>query len=362
MKIDSLETWKTCLSQLGKHPSNSYSLKKESQSFVVLKKSELKDGSSLTLAKIIAISEMFARKKQDQELAFLVAKHIFRAAIEKEHVFFPWRFVSNLLERIKNFVALKGFVTEIEKGRYFINKQLELDSIPQNLKTAIDVEFRSKAPNLSKYLPFIQTTSQPLRNIFENLNPPYSKDTSLALWLITEKTDFPPFLSALQTKEADFVNHHEFVGVDRLKLKQQDHLKKLKVLAAKGSWDCLQKHTHHEDSAFDWWMFPTTWESKSFKKAYQLNESAIKILKQDLEFMKNYREGVELVVKSWGWAIHHHLFYKDPHLKWVGYNIRLEKIIHSLLLFEEKELLMSLKLFINLKNIQLGKWVQPYLK
>lgn len=131
MKIDSLQTWKACLSQLDDNPSTPYSCKKESNSYVVLKTSELKHGSSLTLSKIIAISQMFAKKNQDQEVIFLVGKRVFAASLEKEQESHAWRCVSNLLERIKNFVTLQGFVTEIEKGRYFINKQLELDSIPQ---------------------------------------------------------------------------------------------------------------------------------------------------------------------------------------------------------------------------------------
>ena len=78
--------------------------------------------------------------------------------------------------------------------------------------------------------------------------------------------------------------------------------------------------------------------------------------------MQNFEEGVKLVAKSWGWDIDKKQKIVADDLKWVGYNIRLEKMIHSAYLFQKKDLLDSLKLFIAVNSIHLSDWVKPYLK
>jgi len=155
-----------------------------------------------------------------------------------------------------------------------------------------------------------------------------------------------------------------FVGTAELKRKQADHLQKLRTLSQQGKWERLREHTIHPDSGFDWWMFPTDRESMGQGDKYKLGPADIEALKQDPEFMNSYREGVYLVLFSWGWdASVRELFASDKRY-WTDYQERLGKMIHSLSLFGEEALFQNVKLFCERMVVisTLKPWIQELLK
>ncbi len=154
-----------------------------------------------------------------------------------------------------------------------------------------------------------------------------------------------------------------FVGLASLKRKQQEHLCKLEMLANKGEWQHLQTHTSHIDSGFDWWMFPVNRASASYGDEYNIGLDDVETLKKDAEFMKNYRDGVVLVAKSWGWDLVGNTDISDTEKRWVNYSVRLGKMLQSLTLFKQKDLHDSLVHCVQKANIRhtLDSWILPYL-
>ncbi|CRX37616.1 hypothetical protein [Estrella lausannensis] len=154
-----------------------------------------------------------------------------------------------------------------------------------------------------------------------------------------------------------------FVGTEELKRKQKSHLMKLEALAAKGEWQHLREHTAHRDSGFDWWMFPTDRSSAGQGDKYQLGKEDIAKLKADPEFMESYRNGVRLVLLSWGWDSSYDTSVQNSKQRWTNYQVRLGKMAHSLFLFEEKALLQSIQKFCDERGItpHLEPWIRKYI-
>jgi len=144
---------------------------------------------------------------------------------------------------------------------------------------------------------------------------------------------------------------------------QKNHLAKLQTLANAGQWQHIQTHTSHGHSGFDWWMFPIKRPSLGKGTRYTVNDEQIKTLKANPEFMKSYRDGVILVAKSWGWDLEKKNDITNDKQKWVGYNVRLGKMIDSLRLFDQQDLLKNLVYFIDMKGIRmtLDPWIQNLL-
>ncbi len=151
-----------------------------------------------------------------------------------------------------------------------------------------------------------------------------------------------------------------------IKEKQADHLGKLEAMVAKGKyfWKHLQAHTVHENSGFDWWMFPVDRPSASHGPKYVVNLEEIERLKLDPEFMANYRKGVVLVAKSWGWDLEKNVDVTNEFQFWAGYDVRLGKMLQSLKLFGQDDLRTNLVGFIDKHELRKGleSWIHPYLQ
>lgn len=150
-----------------------------------------------------------------------------------------------------------------------------------------------------------------------------------------------------------------YIGNDALKAKQKNHLAKLEALVKDGHWEHLQKHTDHPFSGFDWWMFPTDRASLGQGSKYQVCLRDITSLKKDQEFMDSYRKGVVLVAKSWGFDLENKKDVTSSSQKWVGYNVRLGKMLYSLKLFNQTDLFNNLVYFIDKKGLRskLDEWI-----
>ena len=71
------------------------------------------------------------------------------------------------------------------------------------------------------------------------------------------------------------------------------NLKKFRAWAEAGAWERFgPQHSH-----YDWWMFPIP--GASSKPEFMVGAGEVARLRQDPEFMANYREGVHLLFRSW---------------------------------------------------------------
>lgn len=119
-------------------------------------------------------------------------------------------------------------------------------------------------------------------------------------------------------------------------------------------------------SHYDWWAFPITRNSHKYGNRFALSKSEIESLKQDPAFMEGYRQGVNLVARSWGWDINQStsIFHKYGAQRWTGHNVRLGKMGDSLQLFGQDDLFQSLQKFSRQPHVQptLEPWVKRILE
>ena len=93
-------------------------------------------------------------------------------------------------------------------------------------------------------------------------------------------------------------------------------------------------------------MFPTNRKNKKNGQKYDLSQKGIDQMKQDQNFMKEYREGVEIILESWSCNIEGD-FQKDinsviienlkPGQYWDNNTIRFGKVLYSLSLFNKND-------------------------
>ncbi len=98
-------------------------------------------------------------------------------------------------------------------------------------------------------------------------------------------------------------------------------------------------------------MFPTDHPSQVYGDRFVINEEDVERLLANPVFMRNYREGVVLVAKSWGWDLETGISHKTPTREWTGYQVRLGKMIHSLTLLKQDDLKKSLINFLEEEEI-----------
>ncbi|MDN3504918.1 MAG: hypothetical protein P0S95_05020 [Rhabdochlamydiaceae bacterium] len=177
--------------------------------------------------------------------------------------------------------------------------------------------------------------------------------------------DLPP-----PTRSTSQVDRTHFVGIAALKIKQSTCLAKLKQLADQNIWSSLRTH---QGEGFDWWMFPTDRPTAGQGTKYTLNTENVKTLLRDNEFMTSYFEGIDLVAQSWGWYTITDSLVTTNEQKWVGYSIRLSKMMHSLYLFSQNATDLPIKAEIETKRrsltkfirenseVQVDAWAQKYL-
>lgn len=151
--------------------------------------------------------------------------------------------------------------------------------------------------------------------------------------------------------------------LEALKEKQVSELIKLRRCAKENNWAPLQSHSHcdpfdpsfsidsislnYED--FDCWMFPTDKKDLIYYTTYQLSPQDIASLKKDPIFMKNYREGMILIARSWGWDLKTGKPIENPHKdqKWTKFSEgRLINMFKSLYLFDQADLIDQLEVFL----------------
>jgi hypothetical protein len=196
------------------------------------------------------------------------------------------------------------------------------------------------------------------RNIRLIVGP--TKETKIKNAIFKESTE-PKKEVPSKTSEISQKPKKPQTTVDRVKEKHTEFLKFFEKCAAENQWK--QIHSAH----YDWWMFPIDNKSGGKKNDYTVSADDINELKKDLQFMKNYQRGVELVVRAWGWELLDEKFVENRNAqqKWTRWDVRLGKMAESLKLFEQDEYHKKLGIFAQkaiLENsYNLESWVLTHL-
>ncbi|CAF1324127.1 unnamed protein product [Adineta steineri] len=144
---------------------------------------------------------------------------------------------------------------------------------------------------------------------------------------------------------------NRFIGKDKLVQQMDDQLKQFEEWHKNRDW--LAFHHHH----YDWWMFPID-EISSRGTTFQLPDDVLKDLRQDEIFIGKLRNGVRLMVASWGWDIDNSKYFDecDGKQKWSHWPVRLYKAGKCMWLFQQNDYYQSLKkLAEDIKNRQKEK-------
>lgn len=107
-------------------------------------------------------------------------------------------------------------------------------------------------------------------------------------------------------------------------------------------WSNLVKWDNFHSNHFDWWVFPIN-ESSRYNKLFSVPNQNIQCLKENLNFLADYRELAGNVYLSWGWNLTslEPLKESSVHQAWNNNSIRLYKSIKSFSLFAQIDLLRS---------------------
>lgn len=87
--------------------------------------------------------------------------------------------------------------------------------------------------------------------------------------------------------------------------------------------------SHH----YDWWMFPIDRSTTGKGEKFRLSSHHFTTLAQHPAFIKDYIEGIRIVLDAWGWDLKNKRDISKGSQRWDGYGIRLAKMANSLQLF-----------------------------
>src|SRR5690606_19379020 len=136
-------------------------------------------------------------------------------------------------------------------------------------------------------------------------------------------------------------------------------LTKFKNWAQTGEWRNF--HNYH----YDWWMFPIDRASSGRGMQYTVYQHDIQQLKADPAWLQDYRLGAILEMQAWGWDVANKKMYPALALdqKWQYWDVRLGKLGHSLILFEQWDLYASVEAYVQhltKSGVKLTDWVLKY--
>jgi hypothetical protein len=373
-KTNTLKEWNACLGLMnqleGKQPLQ---LEKEGKGAWLVYKNEIywnQSGdlskypimSNATLIKVVKMTkDLIVHNAGEETLHPSLGLNIGRLAFLKEiegKDLSSWKpsFFSRLcavLQRCWNWLWYREFKTATEIAQGYARSLLKC----HEYSPALQSDVLSCIENPYHEVKSIKEISEESQKILEPLLQGIKNNTDkhFGAWLLTGKSLADTIILVNENKSVNFV------GVVILKQTQKNHLKKLEALTQSNAWEHLREHTTHPDSGFDWWMFPTNRSSVAYGPLYQMGVKDIKILKQDPEFLTSYRAGVILVTKAWGWDLELGKDISNDKQKWTNYQVRLGKMVHSLVLFDQKDLLEGLRNFVKTKNVVLEPWIHKLL-
>ena len=111
-----------------------------------------------------------------------------------------------------------------------------------------------------------------------------------------------------------------FAGLEKLQEEHAAGLEAFRKWAKAGAWD--QFHRNH----YDWWMFPLA-ERSSRDTKYTVSPADAARIAASPAFVADLREGVRLLLLSWGWDLEASAPVPSPGpaQRWTGYSVRLYK-------------------------------------
>ena len=129
-----------------------------------------------------------------------------------------------------------------------------------------------------------------------------------------------------------------FVGVPKLMARHAEQIADFERWAAASDWKRF--HSSH----YDWWAFPIDRPS-AYGLAWTVYEGEIAALNEDLEFVRRFLRGEELLAASWGWDLKMADDIANPAAgqSWRQWPVRLFKAALSAKLFGHADVFESLK-------------------
>ena len=112
----------------------------------------------------------------------------------------------------------------------------------------------------------------------------------------------------------------DFVGLDGLMRKHGSQLGVLKEWAKQGWYD------RFDSAHFDWWMFPINEPSRHGMLYTLPSRDQAELSMAVPEFRRDFRTGVGLVTKAWGWDLKRRCWMHPRPSRWTGRPIRLYKM------------------------------------
>ena len=168
--------------------------------------------------------------------------------------------------------------------------------------------------------------------------------------------------------QAERNTHSDFVGIEGMKDSLRNisgnghgNLNKFIEWAKNSNWEQFGPNYHH----YDWWIFPIDRSSQGQGFKYTVYKNDIQQLKTDFDWLKDYRLCAILLMQSWGWDVKNKRIYSSlaEGQAWRHWDVRLGKMAHSLILFEQWDLYENLKTYVQYlikSNIKLETWVLKY--
>merc|ERR1712228_610110 len=88
--------------------------------------------------------------------------------------------------------------------------------------------------------------------------------------------------------------------------------------------------------------------TRASKPEYAVGTGEVADLLKNDEFMARYREGVDLMLLSWGWDLRVGSWCspRHPHQGWRNWSVRLAKVAQSLVVFNEIQLFNQVRKFL----------------
>lgn len=382
VKVNSLKAWTACLENMNAEmdvsakDKSSFYLRKQGSDieFVCLKPgdkvSNYKGITSLTLEKIVDISKQISPPSgHEKELSKLGLEIGFCAFTKEVDGKIPTEWSPSFLSRVKaiwhrfcNLIFRGEFKTGSEIAQAYARKLFTFDKFPSSIVSNVEACIKDHSAKIEPWQADSVFYEKMRIRFLESVSIKATENTKVfSIWMLTGKSISDSIALGKKSSSSDFV------GIEALKKKQKGHLEKLKGLAQANQWQFLQEHISsdldpNQYSGFDWWMFPVNRHSQGQGGLYQLGAREIELLKKDEDFIKNYREGVILVTKSWGWDLELNKDISNTEQRWTDYQVRLGKMAHSLVLLEQTDLLDSLRNFVQSNHLVLQPWVAAYLK
>lgn len=167
----------------------------------------------------------------------------------------------------------------------------------------------------------------------------YTKDGLQKELIVNFYDDFTSKSNPDAASISDFKKYHLHAG---LKNNKFGDLTKFREWSKNKKWNMFGPNYSH----YDWYMFPI--RKRASYPQFAVEDKEIQMLLNDIDYMRNYREGVCLLALAWGWNVKNYNWVANPdnEMGWNNWSVRLGKVGMSLIAFNQMDLFNSMRNFL----------------